>query len=390
MIGRSRRLWIVVLQMLALQLLAAAPAYGQSCRPFWADGARPPNYMRNDNLAVIDDGGGAVFFVCTGSSNNQGERIYKWMDQQWVEASQGLPITSTFVADIRVLDDGGGPRLIAHCRTWTGSQHVYHGRRWNGTEWVATLEGFITSNGWTVPLMSCDLGDGPEIFGYITVSLGRYRFARWDGQAWVPISEEFSVPGMKLIAFDDGNGPRLYSIGDTGAIGGIHYHGFARWGGGTYWERPVGHPVSIGSVHGLAAYDDSNGPAIYVYGTTSSIRTSPTASPGSPGGMGRTGPAWADLLSSPTPCMPSAGSRSLTTGRVSRCMSPAGSTTGRGSLPAASPSGTGLHGPPSARGSTRVPRSTPWRWGPGRTGQRCTSAESSAARMSARFDTWPN
>jgi len=253
--------------VLALPLLAAAPAWAQSCQPFWADaGVGLPGYLTDDSMKVFDDGTGPALYAVV-DPPGQSDFIYKWNGQIWTNVSQGLPTGegSRFIG-LKTLDDGSGPKLFAFIWFPGQGNGTFHGRWRIGSEWIPTPAGFMAADGSAAPLVSCDLGNGTETFGVVRVSIGRYKIAKWTNSGWDNISGEFSVYGFKLMAFDDGAGPRLYAVGPPGTIGGVSFRGFARWVGGTEWERPPSNHWALGDIYDVAAYDDGNGPAIYAFG----------------------------------------------------------------------------------------------------------------------------
>src|SRR5262245_53284145 len=88
--------------------------------------------------------------------------------------------------------------------------------------------------------------------------------------SWVPT---FGAPGLDdvvyaLTAFDDGNGPALYVGGSFRRAGPVGVSHIARWDG-TSWSA-LGSGVGEGtsqSVLALAAFDDGSGPALYAGGS---------------------------------------------------------------------------------------------------------------------------
>jgi hypothetical protein len=90
-----------------------------------------------------------------------------------------------------------------------------------------------------------------------------WRLAQWTGTEWIAISEPRSLPtSLQLVVFDDGAGPRLYALGGFATLSGVQVGGFARWLGGTAWERPPSNNSGSMSVRDVAVFDH----AIWAYG----------------------------------------------------------------------------------------------------------------------------
>src|SRR5207237_3752516 len=92
---------------------------------------------------------------------------------------------------------------------------------------------------------------------------GDCHVAKWTGMQWLALGGSFGldIPSA-LHIFDDGAGARLYALGNFRYIDGVEMDGFARWNGSA-WERSPGNG-GIGSVYGVASYNDGNGMALFV------------------------------------------------------------------------------------------------------------------------------
>jgi hypothetical protein len=92
------------------------------------------------------------------------------------------------------------------------------------------------------------------------------RIARWDGQNWssVGLGVGANSPIRLLEAFDDGNGPALYAIGDFTEIDGVPAQGAARWDGQS-WSA-VGDGLYKNGAYTSAVFDDGSGPALFAGG----------------------------------------------------------------------------------------------------------------------------
>lgn len=120
-------------------------------------------------------------------------------------------------------------------------------------------------NGTEALAMSWKVTSGVLLVGALACARASFAGARFQPQ-WT--KDLFPIPGANsdvraIAAFDDGNGPAVYVGGWLTAAGLAHTGGLARWDGEA-WSR-VGDYFD-GWVYALAVYDDGSGPALYVGG----------------------------------------------------------------------------------------------------------------------------
>jgi hypothetical protein len=130
------------------------------------------------------------------------------------------------------------------------------------------------------------------------------RIAAWNGHAWKALGDgitgQWGYAVRALAVFDDGSGAALYAGGNFKTFGGAPADDIARWNG-VSWSA-VGSGTS-GTVNALLVFDDGGGRR-----STRPVSGMPEASPwaASPGGTGAHGPAWeAARASTPTRWRPS-------------------------------------------------------------------------------------
>ncbi|MFI4882752.1 MAG: GC-type dockerin domain-anchored protein, partial [Phycisphaerales bacterium JB064] len=222
-------------------------------------------------LAVFDDGQGPALYAGGGpitGTSGPGSHIARWDGSAWVPLGEGLNGT---VRAMTVYDDGDGPDLyVAGEFTQAGGRLAKFIARWDGSSWSTVGfgigEGFDRAVG---ALEVFDDGSGPALYagGTFRVAGGTAgrRLARWDGVAWSPVKEG---PGadddvFALVAYDVGEGPRLFAAGDFLNIDGMPANRVAQWDG-SEWS-PVGVGV-LRDVNALVGFDDGSGPALYAAG----------------------------------------------------------------------------------------------------------------------------
>jgi hypothetical protein len=248
----------------ALPFIAAAPALAQPCAPFWANaGSTIIASPSSHSLHIHSDGGAAWLYAAV--ITNQAEAV-RWNGEVWENISAGLPLPVSFRnVDLRRIDLGAGPRIVA-LGTLGSNPQQWWGRVWDGAQWQPTPAGFVAPDGTAFPALSTDLGDGVRVYGYLyNWTTGYYRVARWSGTQWEPISEPFFQSSFKFVAFDDGSGTKLYMLGTFTLIGSVQMQGFARWLGGTTWERPPSNVLAVGTTYDVVVFDDGGGPAIFAH-----------------------------------------------------------------------------------------------------------------------------
>jgi hypothetical protein len=190
------------------------------------------------------------------------DNIAMWDSASWEPLLPGGVDGS--IRKLRVLDDGGGPRLYA-----IGSFWQIHGDKvsslavWDGTTWSGFGDAYL----WPEDVAIFDDGSGPALYtaGF---NLDHEGVFRWDGATWLPIGMRLWVC-TSLAIYDDGQGPALY-VGGSFPDDGIGLPmGIARLRDGQ-WE-PVGGDLGDeqwpAHVWDLEVFDDGSGSALYAGGS---------------------------------------------------------------------------------------------------------------------------
>ncbi|MCC6659985.1 MAG: hypothetical protein IT437_03770, partial [Phycisphaerales bacterium] len=266
-------------------LIAAAPAPAQTCEPYWTlAGSRIVTY----SMLTFDDGSGPAVYNAgylwpEPMGNRREAPVRRWRGGAWEDLIAGAPPTvAGSTQRIRVLDDGGGPKLyLTGSAPWLPPYSRFV-RRWNGQAWEpANPLLYSDAPGGGIAMISFDDGAGAAIYG-IAGSNGN-RIVRWNGIAWVTVG---SVPGGSPLGqfetFDDGTGSALYITGHIFSVNGLQTRDIIRWNG-QQWSA-VGGGIVIRTPRDMCVYDGS----LYV--------SDMTAGGGKPiNGLGRwDGAAWSN------------------------------------------------------------------------------------------------
>jgi len=233
-------------------------------------------------LAVFDDdsGGGPALYAggwFTTAGGVEVNHIARWNGESWTALGSGM---DDVVFALTVYDDGSGPALYAGGMfTTAGGVEANYIAKWDGKEWYALGTGM---SDWVFALTVFDdsLGSGKALYaggdfiaaGGVTVNY----IARWKGSSW----SDLGLGGMNnsvrsLAAFEDDSGPVLYAGGEFTIAGGVEANRIARWNGSAWSQLSSGISGCPSSdpfrpctpvVNALAAFDDGDGPALYVGG----------------------------------------------------------------------------------------------------------------------------
>jgi len=165
-------------------------------------------------------------------------------------------------------DDGNGPSVYVGC----GST-VF---RWSGEDWEPLPGIFQGFGGGILSLVAFDDGQGSKLYAGGTFVLLDDAFARglarWDGSAWEILQPNGGLAGMEVSSmeiYDDGlgGGPALVVAGDIElTVLGQPAHDFLRYDGS--WSV-LGSPPPGQRIVDLEVYDDGlgGGPELYASGT---------------------------------------------------------------------------------------------------------------------------
>lgn len=249
--------------MLAAWVLCA-PCTARQCEPYWAGLPASSAILGPEPqltpLSLAD--GPALFFVSWTVPN----RLYRWVEREWIEVARtGIPPEHSLSGSmfLNALDAGDGIHLyIATFATnpSTGLTRHYGFKLVDGV-WHAMPDGFWEYD-ITRPQLSADFGDGMHIYGF----LERDTVARWDGASWTPLAHSSLSTGMSLSVVQEAGGKAMYVTGGAWNFGGTTTYGFARWDGAT-WTQPWGLPT-IDTYYNppsspVVMFDDGTGPKMY-------------------------------------------------------------------------------------------------------------------------------
>lgn len=230
----------------------------------------------------INEDGSRIGVCSVGSAVDPFARIYEFVDGDWEQLGDNLPMTGSLLGGSAIQLNAAGDRVVIGSDAATvvapdafGSVSVYE---WDGVEWNqmgSTLEALEHEKhvGKTVTMNA----EGNRIAVRITlfsdpdagISESRVRIYEWDGTEWVQMGGTIYgtlLPGPVLY----GIGLSMNAAGDRIAIGDPKY-GFGRvftfkWNG-TFWELlPSGiiNSVAFSRDFGYSVGMDASGHALVV------------------------------------------------------------------------------------------------------------------------------
>lgn len=190
-------------------------------------------------------------------------RIAKWSDDHWEPLSDGL---DGEVLALESYDDGGGPALFVGGQ-FSSADGLFTGpiAQWDGQAWAPVGGGLRAGH------VSCltVLGRGSNaklVVGgdfYPRAYYPNHNIALWDGDTWMGVPGAPKGSPNDMVAFDDGEGPALYVAG--------YFAGnsiLERWDGSN-WSTML---TSVNDrVYSLTVFDDGKGPQLYAGGKFSSV-----------------------------------------------------------------------------------------------------------------------
>jgi hypothetical protein len=241
------------------------------CDPWTTSGC--PFYPGIYALTVFDDGNGPALwaggdFLHVGG--NPGRSLARFDGTVW---SAPFPTgTPPAVTKLVVHDAGLGAALYA-----AGSTGV---RVWNGTSLVqAGTPAFIVVD----DLDSVPSAQGGSLSGLWAVGSAAgpdRRPWRFDGVSWTQVSAVLDAGGSFgsfhiATVYDAGQGPSLYVGGEFHRVNGVAARYVTRWDGSNWFGTAQGegfsqfHGGRPGFVTSAVAFDDGNGPKLYVGGQLS-------------------------------------------------------------------------------------------------------------------------
>jgi hypothetical protein len=211
-----------------------------------------------DDIAVYDDGNGAMLYVATGAH----PRVSTWNGAGLTPLAD-QPNGPIFGFD--VIDLGTGPELyISGSFTAVGLTPAQGIARWDGSQWTAVPNGANVRG----PFEALDDGSGLKLYGIAnSTSLCAASVRRLDGGTWTNIGTFFSCSTvLDLHVHDDGTGAALYVAGQFSSIDGVLTWNVARWDGASWSAVSGGIGASSTTVCHLASFDDGGGTKLYAAG----------------------------------------------------------------------------------------------------------------------------
>lgn len=197
------------------------------------------------------------------------ENVVCWDGELWRPFADNAMFWGD-VFDVVVHDDGRGPALFFAGRWYFSRDELSPGViRWDGTGWSRLEEGMPNT---VFSLAVYDDGSGPLLyaagnFEYLFNGMPARSIAVWNGHWWSGVGDDPTGWGSGKIvdmeAYDDGDGPKLYVAGDFSSSPAPGAATIARWDGTRWSAVGTGLP---GEILDLERYDDGYGPALYAAG----------------------------------------------------------------------------------------------------------------------------
>ncbi len=234
------------------------------------------NHVVRD-LCVFDDGSGPALYAGGQFSMIGGiaaQRIAKWDGNAWSPLGSGI---TGFAYDLHAYGDS---LYVAGALSGAGGIASPGLVRWNGNQWIAG--GLEQNSGPYAMGVLHENGSSTLFAGGSSVWLnGEFaRSARYNGNQWQLNADEMTMDAYPsdFAIFNDGTGPAMYCVGEGHFNGrGVIEH-VARWAG-TQWES-LGLSVlgeQTPRLYGVVAFDDGNGPALFVTGRFNMVSDGSTA-----------------------------------------------------------------------------------------------------------------
>ncbi len=234
---------------------------------------------RAETMAAFDAGSGPELYVggvFTSLDNPETKGIARLEGQEWVSVAGSINgvggSLSSAVYKLLPWNDGTGTDLYAGGTFQNaGDQPCRSIARWDGTDWSPLAGGMNQGQFQLATIYDMTIWDSPRgeqlIVGGIFEQAGNVpceSVAAWDGSSWSALGSGIDGYVFKLLAFDpDGQGEKLYAMGEFSTAGGQMVEGSAVWDG-LSWS-PSGIPST--SQPRMEAYDDGTGRALFIGGT---------------------------------------------------------------------------------------------------------------------------
>ncbi len=211
-------------------------------------------------------------------------------DPSW-DTTLGNPgITSGYIQPMTEWDDGTGAKLYVggSAVDYGGLAAIDYLGVYNPADGTWSRPGLGigqgSTNAFLTKMLPWDDGDGEKLyvigqFNFAGGSDAGNSFARWDGTDWEGVGAGFTQATVRasydLLPADIGDGERLYVCGSQwGTIGGVTANGLASFDGATFhqWGNGLGVQGTFNPfAAAMADWDDGSGRAIYVCGRFDSV-----------------------------------------------------------------------------------------------------------------------
>ncbi|MCC7387471.1 MAG: hypothetical protein IT431_01755 [Phycisphaerales bacterium] len=230
------------------------------------------------DLEVYDDGHGPAIYAggrINASYGHMTTGVAKWEVDSWEPLGVPLPLLNfEDVRDLHVADLGAGARLYVggEFRTSINGYDTQAVAAWDGQAWhnlELGLENEGSGGAVVYGLGSYDFGDGTRLFAagdFEARWLGAENFISWfDGWSWHPMELGTSRYATEVVAFDRGEGPRVWVLGTFDRAGHVGTPSIAAWDGSRFERASVG-LLDGTTVRDLEVFDDGDGPAVFAGG----------------------------------------------------------------------------------------------------------------------------
>ncbi|MBX3377693.1 MAG: hypothetical protein KF678_11905 [Phycisphaeraceae bacterium] len=245
-------------------LLLVSVCRAQECLPFWTGIQRRPSY---GTMVAFDAGHGAAIYT---DGFAVGAPPYTDPPRRWNGHIFEPPAAGWMgeTIDLRVLDDGTGPKLYAiSIVDGLGHRRMF---RWPGVSgsWEPTPPGMFhisfpgPQTGSVIPMFSSSTPGMAGLYGVkFDYPAGLDRVVRWNGRDWDSLGSTASPNEVYCMAeLPTAHGPNLVVAGYFPDFEGFRGRHIVRWNG-QQWFNMGNVP---GSARVMITWDDGNGPALYI------------------------------------------------------------------------------------------------------------------------------
>jgi len=201
-------------------------------------------------------------------------KLARWNGTQWSSVNAQLESFLSSVWSFEVFDDGTGEALyIGGNYVDIGGTGIDHIARFDGTNFTEVGGTIVGPNQIVLDLTTYD-GELYACGRFQTIAgVAASNIARWDGMSWKPVGG--GITGVQAVCMTVFDGD-LYVGGGFTAAGGVPATRIARWDGSQWHALGTGLNAAVQS---LAAYDDGDGPKLYAVGNFTATGDNATSLP---------------------------------------------------------------------------------------------------------------